>query len=258
VTKIQRLQVRVFQDLEELSRVAAELITELSKKSIASRGRFVIALSGGSTPQRLYSLLGSPLYRDVIDWSRMYIFWTDERCVPKDHAASNYKLAHDAFLSRVPLPAKNIHRIRGEDEPNKAAEAYQDELLDFFSGPGAIVFDLIILGVGEDGHTASLFPGSHALDERMRPVVPIYLLEPKINRVTLTLPVLNHAAQVLFLVSGRSKAAAVHEIVEDGNPKQYPAGLVRPLQGSIVWMIDQDASSALTKRLHASLLNERG
>jgi 6-phosphogluconolactonase len=257
VTENQRLQVRVFKDLEELSRAAAELFTAISKKSIASRGGFVVALSGGSTPHLLYSLLGSPWYRDVIDWSRMYIFWTDERCVPKDHAESNYRLAHDAFLSRAPLPAQNIHRIRGEYEPRMAAEAYEDELRNFFSGPGAIVFDLIILGVGEDGHTASLFPGSPALDERTRPAVPVYLEEPKINRVTLTLPVLNNAAQVLFLASGRPKAAAVHEIVEDGNPKQYPAGLVQPLQGSIVWMIDQEASSALAKPFHTSVLNER-
>lgn len=253
MTERQRLQVRVFQDLEELSRVAAELFFALSKKSIASRGRFVVALSGGSTPHRLYSLLGSPWYRNNTDWSRVYLFWTDERCVPKYHPESNYKLAHDAFLSRVPLPAQNIHRIRGEDEPRKAAEAYEDELQNFFSGVGAIVFDLIILGVGEDGHTASLFPGSPALDERMRPAVPVYLEEPMINRVTLTLPILNHAAQVLFLASGRAKAGAVHEIVEDGNPKHYPAGLVQPLQSSAMWLIDREASSALVKPLHTSV-----
>jgi 6-phosphogluconolactonase len=250
VTGSPRFQVRVFQDLEEMSRVSAELFATLSKKSIASHGRFVVALSGGSTPHRLYSLLGSPWYRNDIDWSRVYIFWTDERCVPKDHPESNYRLAHEAFLSRVPLPAQNIHRIRGEDDPRKAAEAYEDELRNFFSSPGTIVFDLIILGVGEDGHTASLFPGSPALDERMRPAVPVYLEEPKINRVTLTLPVLNYAAQVLFLASGRAKAGAVHEIVEEGNPKQYPAGLVQPLQSSAVWMIDREASSALAKPLH--------
>ncbi len=253
MTGSQRLQVRMFQDLEEMSRVAAELFAMLSKKSIASRGRFVVALSGGSTPHRLYSLLGSPWYRNNIDWPRVYIFWTDERCVPKDHPESNYRFAHEAFLSRVPLPAQNIYRIRGEDEPGKAAEAYEDELRNFFGGPGAIVFDLIILGVGEDGHTASLFPGSPALAERMRPAVPVYLEEPKINRVTLTLPVLNHATQVLFLASGRAKAGAVHEIVEDGNPKQYPAGLVQPLLGSAVWMIDREASSALVKPLHTSV-----
>jgi 6-phosphogluconolactonase len=253
VTERQRLQVRVFQDLEELSRGAAESFAALSKKSLASRNRFVVALSGGLTPHRLYSLLGSPQYRDVIDWSRIYIFWTDERCVPKDHPESNYKLAYDAFLSHVPLPAQNIHRIRGEDGPHKAAEAYEDELRNIFSGPGAIVFDLILLGVGEDGHTASLFPGSPALDEKMRPAVPVYLAEPKINRVTLTLPVLNGAAQVLFLASGRAKAGVVHEIVEDGNPKQYPAGLVQPLRGSVVWMLDRDASSALAWPFHTSV-----
>jgi 6-phosphogluconolactonase len=245
VTGNQGLQVLVFQDLEELSRAAAELFTALSKKSIASRGRFVVALSGGSTPHRFYSLLGSPSYRNVIDWSRVYIFWTDERCVPKDHPESNYGYANDAFLSRVPLSSQNIHRIRGEVEPRKAAEVYQDELQNFFSSPGAIIFDLIILGVGEDGHTASLFPGSPELDEKMWPVVPVYLQEPKINRVTLTLPVLNHAAQVLFLVSGRAKGDIVQDILEGGDTQYYPAGQVRPSNGVLTWFIEKQAAEKL-------------
>jgi 6-phosphogluconolactonase len=253
----QRLQVRVFHDLIELSHAAAELIASLSYKCIASHGRFVVALSGGSTPHLLYSLLGSPWYQNNIDWSRVYIFWADERCVPTGHPESNYRFAHNAFLSRVPLPAQNIHRIRGEDEPRKAAEAYEDDLRISFSGTGAIVFDLIILGVGEDGHTASLFPGSPVLDERTRTAVPVYLEEPKISRVTLTLPVLNHAAQVLFLASGRAKAGVVHEIVDDVNSKKYPAGLVQPLQGSVVWMIDREAAGAMVKPPHISVLNER-
>jgi 6-phosphogluconolactonase len=248
LTGIQGVQARVFQDLEELSRVAAELFTTLSKESIASRGRFVVALSGGSTPDRLYSLLGSPWYRKDIDWSRVYIFWTDERCVPKDNPESNYRLAYDAFLSHVPLPAQNIHRIRGEDEPRKAAEAYEDELRNFFSGPEAIIFDLIILGVGEDGHTASLFPGSPELNEIIRPVVPVYLKEPKINRVTLTLPVLNHAAQVLFLAAGPAKVDIVQDILEGGGTNYYPAGQVRPSNGVLTWFIDKQAAEKLRVR----------
>lgn len=248
MTGSQRLPVRVFQDLEEMSHAAAELFATFSKKSIASHGRFVVALSGGSTPHRLYSLLGSPWYRNNIDWSRVYIFWTDERCVPKDHPESNYRLAHETFLSRVPLPAQHIHRIRGEEEPRKAAETYEDELRKFFSGSGAIIFDLIILGVGEDGHTASLFPGSSALDERMRPAVPVYLEEPKISRVTLTLPVLNHAAQVLFLASGRAKTDIVQDILEGGDTQYYPAGQVRPSSGVLTWFIDRQAAEKLRDR----------
>lgn len=231
-----------------MSRVAAELFATLSKKRIASRGRFVVALSGGSTPHRLYSLLGSPWYRSNIDWSRVYIFWTDERCVPKEHPESNYRFAHETFLSRVPLPAQHIHRIRGEEEPRKAAQAYEDELRNLFSGPGAIIFDLIILGVGEDGHTASLFPGSPALDERTRPAVPVYLEEPKISRVTLTLPVLNHAAQVLFLASGRAKTDIVQDILEGGDTQYYPAGQVRPSNGVLTWFIDRQAAEKLRDR----------
>jgi 6-phosphogluconolactonase len=235
----------VFQDLETLSRAAAEFFKTLAQESIVAHGRFAVALSGGSTPRRLYSLLGSPLYRDAIDWSRMHIFWADERCVPQDRPESNYKLAHDAFLSSVPLPAENIHRIRGEEEPAEAAQAYEDELRSFISSPGDMVFDLIILGAGEDGHTASLFPGSAALRERTRLAVPVFLEQPKINRVTLTLPVLNHAAQVLFLASGRAKADVVWDILEGGDTRHYPAGRVRPVNGDVTWFIDRQAAEKL-------------
>jgi 6-phosphogluconolactonase len=175
----------------------------------------------------------------------MHIFWADERCVPLDRPESNYKLAHDAFLSSVPLPAENIHRIRGEEEPAEAAQAYEDELRSFISSPGVMVFDLIILGAGEDGHTASLFPGSAALRERTRLAVPVFLEQPKINRVTLTLPVLNHAAQVLFLASGRAKVDVVWDILEGGDTRHYPAGRVRPVNGDVTWFIDRQAAGKL-------------
>jgi len=250
VTAGQRLQVSVFQDMEELSRGAADIFVTLSKTNITSRGRFVVALSGGSTPRRLYSLLGSPWYRNEIDWSRVHVFWADERCVPKDHPESNYRFAHDALLSRVFLPAQNVHRIRGEDGPRKAAGEYEDDLRIFFSGPGTIVFDLIILGVGEDGHTASLFPGSPALDESTRPAVSVCLKEPEISRVTLTLPVLNHAAEVLFLASGRAKAEIIKDILEGSSKQCYPAGQVRPSNGMLTWLIDKQAAEKM--RGHSS------
>ncbi len=239
------VQVRVFQDLEDLSLAAAEYFIHLAKRISASRQRFAVALSGGSTPQRLYSLLGEPMYRDAVEWSRVHVFWADERCVPQGHPESNYRLAYDAFLSRVPVPAENVHRIRGEDEPGKAAQAYEEELRSVFDTPGAAIFDLIILGAGEDGHTASLFPGSAALDEKARLAVPVYLKGPEMNRVTLTLAVLNSAAQVLFLASGRAKADVVRDILEGGGSRHYPAGRVRPTDGNVLWFIDRQAAGDL-------------
>jgi 6-phosphogluconolactonase len=240
-------EVRVFADLEELSRAAAEHIVSLSRSAKAS-GRFALALSGGSTPARLYSLLGAPPYRDAIDWFNLHLFWADERCVPPDHPESNFRLVRDALLSKVALPGGNIHRIIGEAGPERAARDYEETLRAFF-GPGLFpVFNLILLGAGEDGHTASLFPGSPALRERSRAATAVVLDSQKPGRVSLTLPVLNHASQVLFLAAGRSKAAVVHEILEDGNPKQYPAGLVQPARGRVTWMIDREAASLLTER----------
>ncbi len=239
------VQVRVFQDREAMSRAAAKFFAERAQEHSSTHGRFTVALSGGSTPKLLYTLLGSPPYSDSLPWQQLHFFWVDERCVSPDHPESNYKLAFDAFLSRISIPGPNIHRMRGEDYPAVAAQAYEEELRRFFGGPGVPVFDLIILGAGEDGHTASLFPGSEALREKARFVVPVMLPSPKINRITLTLPVLNHSAKVVVLVTGRAKAGVVREILEGGAPQRYPAGLVRPENGDVVWFIDRDAAAGL-------------
>jgi 6-phosphogluconolactonase len=243
-------RVRVFQDLEALSRAAAEFLIDLAKRCVASRGRFAVALSGGATPRRLYALLGTAPYCENVEWGRVHVFWADERCVPGDHPESNFKLAADAFLSRVALPKENIHRIKGEEGPGRAAQDYERELRLFFGPASFPVFDLIILGAGEDGHTASLFPGSDSLKERTRLALPVSLEPPKLDRVTLTLPVLDHAAEVLFLVAGRAKAGVVHAIVEKGNPMVYPAGLVRTAQGGLTWFVDRQAASLLRNRAH--------
>lgn len=242
-------RVRVFQDLEVLSRAAAELFTTRAKRCVAAEGRFAVALSGGATPRGLYALLGSTPFRENIEWKHTHVFWADERCIPGDHPESNFKLAVDAFLSSIAIPKENIHRIKGEKGPLRAAQDYEEELRLFF-GPAFPVFDLIILGAGEDGHTASLFPGSASLHERARLVLPVHLEPPKIDRVTLTLPVLNHAAEVLFLASGRAKAEVVHAILENGNPMRHPAGLVHPVRGSITWFIDRQAAGLLTEHGH--------
>lgn len=228
-----------------MSRAAADFFVTLANQRIAAEGRFAVALSGGSSPKQLYTFLGSPPYRDAVPWPQVHFFWADERCVLPDHPKSNYKLAFDAFLSRIPLPDANIHRIKGEEGPVAAAQSYEEDLRIFFGGPGVPVFDLIMLGVGEDGHTASLFPGSPSLQETVRLAVPVYLERPKRDRVTLTLPVLKHAAHVLFLASGRAKADVVSGVLDGNNVRRYPAGLVRPVNGEVTWLIDREAAEKL-------------
>lgn len=238
--------VQVLSDLEGISQEAASLFVNASRDSVAIRRRFVVAISGGSTPRRLYTLLSTAPYRDQIDWRNVYFFWADERCVPKGNEESNFKTAFDKLLSKVPIPDGNIHRIKGEEEPEKAARAYEEDIKKFFGMSGLPVFDLVILGMGEDGHTASLFPGSKSLEETDRLVVPVYLDKPNWNRITLTLPVLNNAAQILFLVAGSSKAAVLSEILGDGEKKrQFPACLISPIQGNMTWLIDQEAAGKL-------------
>ena len=205
-----------------------------------------MAISGGSTPRRLYTLLGSEAYRHQVDWQCVHFFWADERCVSKEDEASNFKTAFDTLLSRVALPDKNIHRIKGEETPDKASRVYEEEIKRFFGESEKLGFDLIILGMGEDGHTASLFPGSKSIEETVRLAIPVYMGEPKKDRITLTLPVLNNAAQILFLVAGPSKAAVLSEILGDGVRKRgFPAGLIRPAHGNIIWLIDQEAAGKL-------------
>ena len=244
-------QVRIFPDIEALSRAAADFFVMRARESIAGDGRFAVALSGGSSPKGLYSLLGSPPLRDAVPWRGVHCFWADERCVPPEHPASNYRLAREAFLSAVQLPDANIHRVRGEGAPDAAARAYEEDLRRFFGGPGLPEFDLVILGAGEDGHTASLFPGSPSLRETARLALPVYLERPELDRVTLTLPVLNHASHVLFLATGRAKADIISGILEEGNPRNHPAGLVRPGDGDVTWLIDREAGGKLRRPVRA-------
>jgi len=239
------MDVKALQDLEAVSHEAAEVFTAASNDHITLKGRFAAAISGGSTPGRFFTLLGSDRYIAKINWRCVHIFWADERCVPKEHKESNFRVAFETFISKVPLPIHNIHRIKGEKEPEDAAREYENDIRDFFGDTALPVFDLIILGVGKDGHAASLFPGLGALQERIRLAVPVYTY--KGNRVTLTLPVLNNAAQILFLAAGFSKAEILHEILEGENRKAYPAGLIAPVSGSVMWLIDTKAAGKLKK-----------
>jgi 6-phosphogluconolactonase len=239
-------KIEVLPDLEALSLRAASIFVSASRDSIVTKKRFAVAISGGSTPRKLYTLLGSEAYRHQVDWPRVHFFWADERCVPKEDEASNFRTAFDALLSKIALSDKNIHRMKGEEAPDKAARDYEEEIRRFFGESERPRFDLIMLGMGEDGHTASLFPGSKSLEETVRLAIPVYLEEPKKSRITLTLPVLNDADQILFLVTGPSKAAVLSEILGGGEKKKgFPAAMICPAHGNVIWLIDREAAGTL-------------
>ena len=235
-----RSTTRIFEGPRELARAAAQTFVEDAAKSIQEKGSFAVALAGGSTPKALYELLATE-YRDTVDWKKVHAFFGDERTVPPDHEGSNYRMAQHALLSRVPVGS--VHRMRGELEPREAATLYEEELETFFGG--APRFDLVLLGIGEDGHTASLFPGTPALNVADRWTVenPVDKLDSV--RLTLTVPVLNAAKKILFLVAGEGKARALKEILGgDADPHEYPAKLIRP-KGRTVWLVDRAAAQLL-------------
>ena len=231
----------ICRDVEDLSRKGAEQFVAAARQAIAAQGRFSVALSGGSTPKGLYLLLATPEFASRIDWTQVHLFWGDERCVPPDHPESNFRMVKDALLSRIAIQSENVHRMIGEDEPMRAAASYEAELRQFFSPPSGLPrFDLILLGLGEDGHTASLFPDTAALSETQAWVLHTYVEKLKANRLTLTFPVINNAAEVSFLVSGASKAPIVKEILTNGR-SGYPAARVRPAHGQLRWFVTSDS-----------------
>jgi 6-phosphogluconolactonase len=239
--------VRIFEDAAEVARAAANRFIELGRDAIAERGRFAVALAGGSTPQRAYQLLAQDDYKSGLDWSQVHIFFGDERSVPPDDKESNYRMANEALLARVSLSARNIHRINGVGDSVANASLYEDEVRTFFNDAAWPRFDLVLLGLGDDGHTASLFPGTKALAEREAWVASVWVEKLSTYRITLTPPAINHAAHILFLVTGENKAERLSEVLK-GSPdtERLPAQLIKPLDGSIEWLIDRAASSALS------------
>jgi 6-phosphogluconolactonase len=235
-------EIVILPEPQTLAHEAARRFVALSREAAGSRGRFSVALSGGSTPGKLYRLLAEEPYRDQIPWMEVHLFWGDERCVPPGEPGSNFALAEETLISRAPIPTDNVHRVRGELEPGRAAWAYEQELQGFFCGPHAR-FDLVLLGLGEDGHTASLFPASPALAETERLVAPataVYQDRPA-QRVTLTLPAINSARQILFLVTGSAKAGVVRATLE-GADEQLPAQRIQPTAGQLTWLLDAEAA----------------
>lgn len=243
-------EIHVFNDLEGLSRAAADLFIEQAEQSIAARNRFLVALNGGGTPTRLFELLATD-YHEKVEWSKLHVFWGDERCVPPEDAGSSYGQARDILLTHVLIPDVNIHRIKGELGPAEASKDYSLTLRGFASPPLEWPrFDLVFLGMGEDGHTASLFPGSPVdVSEPTMPVTAHYQDRPA-NRVTLTPIVFNSARMIAFMATGEKKANTLAEVLSDSyNPERYPAQRIDPKDGRLIWLVDEAAASKLPKEL---------
>ena len=223
---------------------AAELVAALSRER--AQDSFTVALAGGSTPRPLYQALAAPPHAESVDWARWQVFWSDERCVPPSHQESNYRMAREALLDRVPIPEEQVHRVRGEAEPREAAEEYEAAVRRVL-GDGRPAFNLVLLGIGDDGHTASLFPGADALREEGRLVVAVRAPHLRSHRVTFTLPLINAARHVAFLVTDGSKAKAVKRVLEPSTGEApLPAALVRPEAGALHWFLTEDAAALLS------------
>jgi 6-phosphogluconolactonase len=242
--------IEIVADASALYEAAADRFVQLANTAIHDRGRFSVALSGGSTPRSMYARIAmDAAHVGAVAWPHVHFFWGDERVVPPDHADSNFRMASEAMLDHLPLEAGQIHRMRGEDpDPARAAAAYEQELREFFQlTPEARPrFDLVLLGLGPDGHTASLFPGTAALAERTRLVTANHVPRLGVDRITLTAPAINAAANILFLAEGAGKADTLKDVLEGPrDPDRLPSQLIQPDNGTLTWMIDAAAARRL-------------
>lgn len=250
-------QVRIYRDADELALKAARHFARLADQYCLGSGRFTVALSGGSTPRKMLSLLAAEPFFGTVPWSSIYFFWGDERTVAPDHADSNYRMARETLLEHAPVPAENIFRIPAElPDPENAARQYSATLREFFlSDPEATLadpegyvprFDLVFLGMGPDGHTASLFPGTDALYVNNRIVAANFVQKLNTYRITLTATIINNARNVTFVAAGADKAEALRGVLEGSyQPDVYPSQLIRPRNGTLLWMVDEAAASLL-------------
>jgi 6-phosphogluconolactonase len=243
-------ELNVFPDADELYRAAAGQFVQRARAAVTAHSRFTVALSGGSTPKSLYTLLGTDAaLRDAVPWAEVHVFWGDERHVPPEHQDSNYRMAAETLLSKVPVAPGNVHRISGENpDAAQAALDYELTLRKVFQIPAPLIprFDLILLGLGSDAHTASLFPHSPALNDRQRLVVANWVAGTGTSRITLTATAINHAACVIFLVSGGDKADPLNAVLNGPyDPAALPAQAIHPLNGTLLWLADAAASRSL-------------
>jgi len=245
-------KILVAKSFDELSGEAAELIASASQEAIARSGRFTIALSGGETPKKLYELLATPQWRNRIDWTKVHAFWGDERVVMPDDPKSNYKMANDALLSKVPIPAANVHRVKTEiKDVQTVANDYEAEIYRVLGGqpPAPPRFDFVLLGMGDNAHTASLFPHSEAVRPSDHIVMALYVPEVSNYRITFTAPLINQADKIVFLISGAKKASVLREVLYGPrDPERLPSQLIQPSQGALYWLIDEAAAVQLPRK----------
>ncbi|MBD8487171.1 6-phosphogluconolactonase [Echinicola sp. CAU 1574] len=237
--------INIHKDPAELGKVAADLFVELAKAAIQEKGKFTVALTGGSSPVKLYGLLAEPKYKDQVDWSKVYVFWGDERWVPLEDEQSNAGMAYQTLLNHVPVPEENIYPMWAAGiTPEARAAEYTQYIKKELGEEG--IFDLILLGMGDDGHTASLFPGTDVLEEKEDWVKGYFLESKDIYRITLTAPLINKAKKIVFFVFGENKANALYEVLEgESNADLYPSQLIHPKEGELLWLADEAAASKL-------------
>ena len=243
-------EIYIAEDIQALSRKAAEVILAAIVAALKTKSIFTMVLSGGSTPKRLYALLATdPAFKDQLPWERVHFFWGDERHVSSDHHDSNYRMVNKSMLSRLPVPRENVHRIKSEiSDAERGAELYQQEISNFFRLKAGQLprFDCVLLGMGPDGHTASLFPQTAALDEQECFVFANWVEKFQTHRITMTVPVLNNAESIIFLVSGEDKAETLKLVLEgERRPKRFPAQMIQPAHGRLLWIIDRAAAREL-------------
>jgi 6-phosphogluconolactonase len=238
--------IQVCNGPESLSETAARLFVKRSRHAVQVQNQFSVVLAGGRTPERTYQILSRPPFRDQVPWAKAHVFWSDERCVPPDDPQSNAYMAHQALLDHVPIPPDQIHPICGQN-PRQAAEEYEDLLRDFFAGRSPR-FDFILLGLGENGHTASIFPGTQAVEEQEHWVIAVYVAEQAMWRITMTPLLINQAAMVAFLVAGTAKTRVLQRALDGPfEPHDLPAQLIQPVSGDLDWIVDEAAYRELIK-----------
>jgi 6-phosphogluconolactonase len=243
-------KVECFADATTLQREAANTIARLLHEAVAQHGNASLVLSGGSTPKAVYELLGAEPLRSHVAWGKVHVFWGDERCVPPTHPDSNFRMANKALLEKIDIPASNIHRIQAEQHPGAAAASYEEEMRTFFrlNASAASQFDVTLLGMGEDGHTASLFPNTTILSETKRLVADVFVPKFNAHRISMTFPALNTSRTILFLITGESKAEILRAVLE-GEPNRFPAQRIQPTNGRLVWYVDNAAAANLKRKL---------
>ncbi len=238
-------KIQVFQTDAELTEVACQLIIEIAQKAIHTRGKFIIALSGGHSPQKLYAAFSTLPFRDQIPWDKTFIFWGDERCVPTNDERNNAYMAQSLLLAHVAIPSSNIYPIPVELSPAEAAMEYEKTIQKFFQDETPH-YDIILLGLGENGHTASIFPYTDVISENTRLIKEIYVAEQNMFRITMTANLINQAHHIVFLVTGKNKAKVLNQVLDGPyQPSKYPAQLIKPIYGRLYWFIDTEAAALL-------------